>query len=50
MSNTLDTLNNGYIASVLDIQNKRLISPTVPIADLDKTLNAELAYISAYLE
>ncbi len=37
----------GTTMSILDIRNSKLISPTVPIAHMNATLNAELAYISA---
>ncbi len=48
MSTALNSkLSRSTIMSVLDINNKKLISPTVPIKGLDGTLLAELAYISA---
>lgn len=42
--------NNKPTMSVLDIRNSKLISPNVPIPELDATLNAELAYIAALWE
>lgn len=36
----------GVKMSVLDVRNGKLITPTVPIATLTATLNAELAYIA----
>ena len=48
MSQTLNTEQKGCTASVLDIQNGKLISPTVPILGLEEALSAELAYISAF--
>ncbi|NKB87176.1 MAG: hypothetical protein GKS06_03010 [Acidobacteria bacterium] len=35
----------GAVMSVLDVRRSKLISPTVPIADLTAALNAELAYV-----
>jgi len=38
----------GTTMSVLDIRNSRLLSPTVPIANLNAMLSAELSYIAAF--
>ena len=40
---------NGSKMSVLDIRNRRLIEPTVPIPSLTPMLNSELAYVSNLL-
>lgn len=49
MTETLGLFPTGPTASVLDIQNKKLITPTVPVPNLNEALSAELAYISAFL-